>query len=69
MDIAELKNADGEIEVALGDRIKAMVVSTQGGLTLSRRLGGSSRAISSSKLPFKAACRGREVRTADQGWL
>jgi small subunit ribosomal protein S1 len=36
--IDELKNADGEIEVALGDRIQAMVVSTSGGLTLSRRL-------------------------------
>jgi small subunit ribosomal protein S1 len=41
MDIAELKNADGEIEVALGDRIQAMVVSTSGGLTLSRRLAGA----------------------------
>src|SRR5271169_3188579 len=41
MDIAELKNADGEIEVALGDRVKAMVVSTAGGLTLSRRLAGA----------------------------
>jgi small subunit ribosomal protein S1 len=39
--IAELKNADGEIEVALGDRIKAMVISTSGGLTLSRRLAGA----------------------------
>ena len=39
--IAELKNADGEIEVALGDRIKAMVVSTAGVLTLSRRLTGA----------------------------
>jgi small subunit ribosomal protein S1 len=41
MDIAELKNADGEIEVALGDRIQAMVVSTSGVLTLSRRLAGA----------------------------
>jgi small subunit ribosomal protein S1 len=39
--IDELKNADGEIEVALGDCIQAMVVSTSGGLTLSRRLAGS----------------------------
>jgi len=36
--IDELKNADGEIEVALDDRIQAMVVSTSGGLKLSRRL-------------------------------
>lgn len=41
MEIAEVKNADGEIEVKLGDRIQAMVVSTSGGLTLSRRLAGA----------------------------
>jgi len=40
IDIAELKNAEGELEVAPGDRIQAMVVSTMGGLTLSRRLAG-----------------------------
>ncbi len=39
--IDDLKNADGEIEVALGDLIQAMVVSTTGGLTLSRRLAGA----------------------------
>src|SRR5919112_6841830 len=36
--VDELKNADGELEVAVGDRIQAVVVSTEGGLTLSRRL-------------------------------
>ena len=36
--IAELKNADGRVEVEVGDHIEAMVVSTEGGLTLSRRL-------------------------------
>ena len=41
IDIAELKNADGQIEVAAGDHIQAMVVSTSGGLTLSRRLAGA----------------------------
>jgi small subunit ribosomal protein S1 len=41
IEISELKNADGEIEVALGDSIQAMVVSTSGGLTLSRRLAGA----------------------------
>ena len=38
MDLAELRNADGGIEVAVGDRIQAIVVSTAGGITLSRRL-------------------------------
>ncbi len=37
IDLAELKNADGEIEVSVGDRIQAMVVSTSGGIVLSRR--------------------------------
>ena len=39
--IDELKDADGQIEVAIGDRVQGMVVSTSGGLTLSRRLAGA----------------------------
>ena len=38
VDLDELKNADGALEVAVGDRIQAVVVSTAGGLTLSRKL-------------------------------
>src|SRR5207249_785066 len=38
IDIAELKDDDGDLEVAVGDRIQAVVVSTTGGLTLSRKL-------------------------------
>jgi small subunit ribosomal protein S1 len=38
IELAELKDADGQLEVAVGDRIDAMVMSTAGGLTLSRRL-------------------------------
>jgi small subunit ribosomal protein S1 len=38
IDIGELKDADGRLEVAVGDLIRAVVVSTAGGLTLSRRL-------------------------------
>jgi small subunit ribosomal protein S1 len=38
IEIGELKDADGALEVAVGDRIQAMVVSTEGGLTLSRKL-------------------------------
>ena len=41
INVDELKNADGEIEVAVGDSIQAMVVSTAGGVTLSRRLAGA----------------------------
>jgi small subunit ribosomal protein S1 len=38
IDLAELKNDEGVLEVAVGDRIHAVVTSTAGGLTLSRRL-------------------------------
>jgi small subunit ribosomal protein S1 len=38
IDIDELKDDDGALDVAVGDRIQAMVVSTIGGLVLSRRL-------------------------------
>jgi small subunit ribosomal protein S1 len=38
IDLGELKGDDGALEVEVGDRITALVVSTQGGLKLSRRL-------------------------------
>lgn len=38
IDVSELKDDDGDIEVAVGDRIEATVVSTTGGITLSRKL-------------------------------
>jgi small subunit ribosomal protein S1 len=38
IDIDELKDHDGNLEVHVGDHIQAVVVSTAGGLTLSRRL-------------------------------
>lgn len=36
--VEELKDEAGALEVAVGDRLQAVVVSTEGGLTLSRRL-------------------------------
>lgn len=38
IDVKELKDEEGNLEVAVGDRIPATVVSSAGGLTLSRRL-------------------------------
>jgi small subunit ribosomal protein S1 len=38
IDIDELKDEEGRIEVAVGDRIQAVVVSLEGGLQLSRKL-------------------------------
>jgi small subunit ribosomal protein S1 len=37
IDLAELKDDAGKIEVSIGDRIQAVVVSTSGGITLSRK--------------------------------
>jgi len=37
VDLAELKDADGDVEVSVGDHIQAIVVSTSGGIVLSRR--------------------------------
>jgi small subunit ribosomal protein S1 len=41
IDIDEMKDDEGRVEVAVGDRIQAMVVSTAGGITLSRKLAGA----------------------------
>jgi small subunit ribosomal protein S1 len=37
IDVAELKDHEGDIEVSVGDRINAVVVSTSGGIVLSRK--------------------------------
>src|SRR3954468_7706606 len=37
IDLAELKDDEGDVEVSIGDRIQAIVVSTSGGITLSRK--------------------------------
>jgi small subunit ribosomal protein S1 len=37
IDVAELKDHEGDIEVSVGDRIKALVVSTTRGIVLSRK--------------------------------
>ncbi|HXJ93848.1 MAG TPA: S1 RNA-binding domain-containing protein [Terriglobia bacterium] len=54
MDIAELKNADGAIEVAVGDLVQGMVVSTSGGLTLSRRLAGAAASDEQFEAAFES---------------
>ena len=37
IDIEELKDADGDVEVSVGDRLTAIVVTTGGGIVLSRK--------------------------------
>ena len=77
IDLAELKNEDGTVEVAVGDRIQAVVVSTAGGLQLSRRLAlgaANARQLEAafmSQLPVqgkvdRAVKGGYEVRIARQ---
>ncbi|HJR58643.1 MAG TPA: S1 RNA-binding domain-containing protein [Vicinamibacterales bacterium] len=77
IEVAELKDADGDLEVAVGDRLQAVVISTQGGLTLSRRLArgaATARQLEDafhSGLPVegrveKAVKGGYEVRIAGQ---
>ena len=77
IDVAELKDDEGDIEVAVGDRIQAVVISTAGGLTLSRKLArgaASQRQLEDafhSGLPVegkveKVVKGGYEVRVAGQ---
>ena len=77
IEIDELKDADGALEVAAGDRIQAIVVSTAGGLQLSRKLArgaATQRQLEDAfhtRLPVegkveKAVKGGYEVRIARQ---
>jgi small subunit ribosomal protein S1 len=77
IDLAELKDDDGDVEFEVGDRIQATVVSTSGGLTLSRRLirgAASARQLEDAfhaRLPVEGKVErevkgGYEVRVARQ---
>ena len=54
IELSELKNDDGIVEVAVGDRIKATVLSTSGGITLSRRLQRSAATAERLEAAFQA---------------
>jgi len=54
IDVAELKDDEGDIEVNVGDRIQAMVVSTAGGLTLSRALTRGAATLAQLEDAFNA---------------
>jgi small subunit ribosomal protein S1 len=55
INIAELKDDEGKLEVAVGERILATVVSTAGGLTLSRRLALGAATARQLEDAFRAA--------------
>ena len=54
IDISELRDDAGDLEVRVGDRIQATVVSTAGGLTLSRRLVRSAATARQLEDAFRA---------------
>ena len=54
IEIDELKNAEGVLEAATGDRIQAVVVSTKGGLTLSRKLARGAASVRQLEDAFHA---------------
>ena len=70
IELDELKNDDGVLEVAVGDRIQAMVVSTEGGLTLSRRARArrGERAAARRRVSRRPPGR-RQGRTGGEGRL
>ena len=70
IDIDELKDDDGSLEVAVGDRIRAVVASTAGGLVLSRRLGRGAATARQLEDAFQAglAVEGKVERAVKGGY-
>jgi small subunit ribosomal protein S1 len=70
IDIAELKDDAGRLDAAVGDRIQAVVVSTTGGLTLSRRLARNAATVRQLEEAFQAGLpvEGRIERTVKGGY-
>jgi small subunit ribosomal protein S1 len=54
IDVDELKDEEGDIEVSVGDRIQAVVVSVAGGLQLSRKLARGAATIRRLEDAFRA---------------
>jgi len=59
IDLAELKDADGAFDVAIGDRLHAKIISTSGGIVLSRKASEMRRHSASST---KRTGRGSRLR-------
>ncbi len=54
IDLEELQDEDGELEVRVGETLKAQVVSTRGGIKLSRKLARGAASREQLSLAFKA---------------
>ena len=70
IEIDELKDANGELDVAVGDRIQGMVVSTEEGLILSRKLARSAATSRQLEDAFRTGLpvEGRVERTVKGGY-
>jgi small subunit ribosomal protein S1 len=55
IDIEELRDDEGDLEVEVGDRIEAVVVGTAGGLRLSRRLARGAATLRQLEDAFRAS--------------
>ena len=63
LDLAELLDEDGDLDAQVGDRVKAVVVSTSGGVKLSNKLARTSRGV------FDWPSRRGAGRESHQGWF
>ncbi len=70
IDVAELKDDDGKLEVSAGDRIRAVVLSTAGELKLSRRLALGAASAQQLEDAFRArlAVEGKVERPVKGGF-
>jgi small subunit ribosomal protein S1 len=70
IEIDELKDANGALDVAVGDRVQAMVVSTEGGLILSRKLARSAATSRQLEDAFRTGLpvEGKVERTVKGGY-
>jgi small subunit ribosomal protein S1 len=70
LDVAELKDADGVLEAKVGDRIEAVVVSTDRGITLSRKLARGAATLRQLEDAFRSGLpvEGRVERAVKGGY-
>jgi small subunit ribosomal protein S1 len=70
IEVSELKDEEGNLEVSVGDRVQAVVVSTAGGLQLSRRLARGAASLRHLEDAFNAGLpvEGRVERAVKGGY-
>ena len=70
IDVDELKDADGKLEVSVGDRVQAVVISTSGGVVLSRKLARGAATLRQIEAAFESGLpvEGRVERAVKGGF-